>query len=657
MPKNFLALALSLACTAAASAAPLPGPAFPQFNSADALKMACDRGLAATRTRLRKLERQPGDRRWLKAFDAFNAAAEDLSSPILFLSAVHPDKTLRDASEACELRWNDLQSSLGQNERLYRAAKRVKPADAIDAELLRTTLEGFEDSGVSLAAAERARAKALTDRINELGLAFDRNIREAKIEVSFTEAELRGVPENIWKSARRDAAGRYLLGVDYPTYFPVLQSAEDGAARERIWRAKTNEGGQANLKLLAEIETLRKDYAGLLGKASFAEFRLSRRMARTPERAQAFLADVKSAVEGRETRELDELRAAKAAHLKLPLDAVRLERWDSSFYTERVRRERFQVDQEAFRPYLPPEPSLQFALRVVERVMGVRYERVAGIAPWHPEAQAYAVRDAASGKPLATLYIDLYPREGKYNHAAVWSIRSGSTQQRRAPQAALVVNLDRKGLTLDELETLLHELGHSVHNNLSATRYSLQAGTQVQRDFVEAPSQMLEEWVYDKRVLQTLAEVCPTCKPMPDALIDQAIAARRYGKGIFNSRQHLYASYDLALYGPEPRDPLLLWSQMEGATPQGHVPGTMFPAGFSHIATNYAAGYYGYLWSLVVATDLRTAFGGDLLDAKVGARYRRTVLAQGGQRLPGQLVQDFLGREFNSKAFFEDLAR
>jgi thimet oligopeptidase len=221
----------------------------------------------------------------------------------------------------------------------------------------------------------------------------------------------------------------------------------------------------------------------------------------------------------------------------------------------------------------------------------------------------------------------------------------------------LVVNFDRLGLTLDELETLLHELGHAVHNNLSATRRAQQAGTSVMRDFVEAPSQMLEDWVLDKRVLKLFAEVCPSCTPVPDALMDQAVAASHYGKGVRASRQHLYASYDLALYGPELHDPMALWAQMEGDTLLGHVPGTMFPAGFAHIAGGYSAGYYGYLWSLVVAMDLRTAFAADKLDPAVGKRYRDLILANGSQRLPQALVHDFFGRDFNAKAFFDDLKR
>ncbi|MEO8280668.1 MAG: M3 family metallopeptidase, partial [Ideonella sp.] len=461
----------------------------------------------------------------------------------------------------------------------------------------------------------------------------------------------------VWKDAPRDPEGRYLLGLSYPIFVPLMQSAENPATRERMWLAKTNEGGEANLKLLDQITRKRKEYAALFGVTSWDAFVLRRRMAETPARAEAFLADVKAAVEKRELEELDQLRTAKATHLERPASGVQLDRWDISFYTERLRQQRYAVDQEAFRAYFPPEQSLQFALRVIERMMGVRYTRVVDAKAWHPEVHTYAVSDTSSGRPLGTLWVDLYPREGKYNHAAVWGLRASSTALKRTSQAALVVNFDRKGLTLDELETLLHELGHAVHNNLSATRYSLQAGTSVKRDFVEAPSQMLEDWVYDKNVLKVFAEVCPACKPVPDELIAKADVARRFGKGVFYSRQLLYAGYDLGLYGPEPRDPMALWSQMEGATPLGHVQGTMFPAGFSHIAGGYSAGYYGYLWSLVVAMDLRTAFARDKLDPRVGGDYRSKILANGSQRPPADLVRDFLGRDFNSQAFYDDLKR
>ncbi len=656
-----LATGLQAARAPAAASAPDavsgPGSAWAPDQTPQTVASACQHNLAQASVGLKALRRLPAGPGWLLAQDRYVAQVEDWSNRLTFLSAVHADKAVRDASEACERRWTGFYSSLGQDTRLYRAARQLRPTDDIDRELRKTLLQEFQDAGVSLPPAQRAQAKRLNDRIADLDQTFDRNIRDANVHLAFTEAELQGVPESVWKAAKRDGQGRVVLGVDYPTYGPVLQLAELATTRERMWRAKTDEGGAANIALLAQITRLRQDYAQLFGASSWAEFAIRHQMAQTPAKVEVFLAEVQAAVQSRERKEIDALRQAKASQLGQPLADVALARWDVAFYTERVRHARYAVDQEAFRAYFPPQESLQFALRVVERLMGVRYQRLEGATAWHPEVQTYAVSDAASGAPLGTLWVDLYPREGKYNHAAVWPLRSASTALRRQPQSALVVNFDRKGLTLDELETLLHELGHAVHNNLSAARHVQQAGTHVLRDFVEAPSQMLEDWVYDKHVLQLMAEVCPACKPVPDALLDQAVAARRFGQGVFQSRQHLYASYDLALYGPGPQDPLALWTQMEAATPLGHVAGSMFPAGFSHIAGGYSAGYYGYLWSLVVATDLRTAFTADKLDAAVGKRYRDTLLSQGSQRPPGQLVQAFLGRPFNANAFFEELAR
>jgi len=651
-------VAAGLAAVAAAglAASPLPGPAFPQFSEPKQVDAACDQGLASAAARVQALEKRPVDAGWIAASDELNAAIEDVYSPVAFVSNVHPDKAIRDASQACELRWQGFLSSLGQNERLYQATRQAKGRDAIDRQYLRLALESFDDAGMSLPAAQRPRAKELIDRINEMGLQFSRNIRDDNAQVPFTEAELKGVPESVWKNAKRDDSGRYLLGLDNPSYVPVMQSADNGAARERMWRARMDQGGAANIALLDQIAQARREYAKLFGFDSYAEFMLRRRMVQSLKQANAFLADVKSSVIDSEKRELAELRAAKAAHLGQPLEATRVERWDVNFYNERVKRERYSVDQDAFRPYFPPQASLEFVMKLAEKLFGVRYARV-DAKTWHPEVQAYAVSDLKTGKPLAALYVDLYPREGKYNHAAVWPLRGASTRTGRLPQSALVVNFDRQGLTLDELETLLHEFGHAIHGNLSTTRYTAQSGTSTVFDFAEAPSQMLEDWVYDKRVLTLMREVCASCKPVPDELLAQAVRARDYGKGIYWSRQHLQAAYDLALYSAQPQEPLALWASMEGGTPLGHVAGSRFPAGFEHIATHYGAGYYGYLWSLVVAMDLRTPFAADKLDAVTGMRYRNTVLANGGQRPAQDLVRDFLGRDSNSKAFFDDLRK
>jgi thimet oligopeptidase len=654
-------LAALAACTAGAALAQ-PGPdsnpaaVFSRFASAEAVKAECDRGLAEVGARLKQFERRPVDAGWVAAADDFNAAIEDASGPVSFILNVHPDKAVRDAGQACEMRWQDFVSTLGQNRRVYAAARRARGQDAIDRSFLKDTLDNFIDAGVGLPPARQQRAKAINDRLGELGQQFSKNLRDDNTRLAFRPEELAGVPEEVWKDRPRDEQGRVLLGIDTPTYVPVMERADNASTRERMYRARTTQGGQANLELLAEMVRLRSEYAALFGYRSYDDFTLRRRMALNTANTERFLAEVKTAVEARELREIEELRRDKTRLLGTPVESTRIDRWDTAYYTERVRRERYAVDQEAFRTYFPPQESLLFVMKVAERLLGVRYTRVPATL-WHPDAQVYRATDVKTGQPLATLYVDLYPRDGKYNHAAVWSFVNGSVRMQKLPMAALVVNMDRKGLTLGELETLLHEMGHALHSNLSATRHASQAGTSVLRDFVEAPSQMLEDWVYDKRVLKLFAEVCPGCKPVPDELIDKAIAGRDYGKGVRTARQHLYASYDIALHAGGAPEPLALWQRMEGATPLGNVPGTMFPAGFGHLAGGYAAGYYGYLWSLVVALDLRTAFERDKLDPAVGARYRERVLAQGSQRPPRDLVRDFLGRETNSRAFFDDLQK
>lgn len=594
----------------------------------------------------------------LAGLDAMTRRTEDTLGPLGLLVAVSPSKSVRDAADACDRDYQAYSSRFWQNAALYLRLKQVQPADEIDRRFWRDTLDNFEDAGVALAPDQQLRVRELNDELTGLTQAFERRIREDRTQLWFTRHELAGVPAGVLKAAPRDTRGRYRLGLEQATVFPVLENATRPATRERVWRAYLSLGGAANLDTLAILAQRRREMAQLFGHASYADFVLRHRMAHSEAEVQTFLSTVKEAVSARELADLEELRAEKARHLNQAVDQTVLFRWDTAFYSERVRRATYAVDQEQFRRYFPPEPSLRFLFRVAERLFGITFAPSATPQSlWHPEARAYTITNNDSKELLGTLFVDLYPRADKFNHAALWSFRNVSTWADRLPAAALVVNVSRQGLTLDELETLLHELGHGLHALLSRTRYAGQGGTNVQLDFVEAPSQMLEDWVYDPQVLALFGEVCPSCEPVPPPLLAQARAARDFGKGIQFSRQYLYASYDLALHGREPADPLALWAQMEGATALGHVPGSMFPAGFEHIAGGYAAGYYGYLWSLVLAEDLRTAFAADRLSPAVGQRYRATVLQNGGQVAPGELLQRFLGRPNDSRAFFKALTQ
>lgn len=635
---------------------------FPHPRSAAVVAAGCQQMLADLKQAEARLAQgiEPPGPVVLAELDAMTRRAEDTLGPLAVLVAVSPRKAIRDAGDACDRDHQAYASRFLQNAAVHVRLQQVQPADDIDRRFLRDTLDAFEDAGVALPADRQQRVREINDELTALTQAFERRIREDRTELLFTKAELAGVPLGVWQRAPRDAQGRMRLGLDQATVFPVLENATRPATRERMWRAFQSLGGTENIETLATLTQRRRELAQLFGYTSYADFVLRRRMARSEIDVQTFLATVKDAVRSRELADLAELRAAKARHLKQAVDRTALERWDTSFYAERVRRARYAVDQEQFRRYLPPDASLRFVFRLAERLFGVTFAPlpVSARQPlWHPEARGYTVTDRETKAHLGTLFVDLYPRADKFNHAAVWGFRNASGRADRRPAAALVVNFNRQGLTLDELETLLHEFGHALHSLLSRTRYAAQGGTSVQLDVVEAPSQMLEDWVYDPQVLALFGEVCPPCKPVPPALLAQARAARDFGKGVQFSRQHLFASYDLALHGREPAEPLALWAQMEGATPLGYVSGSLFPAGFEHIAGGYAAGYYGYLWSLVLAEDLRTAFAADRLDAQVGRRYRESVLENGGQVAPGELMQRFLGRATDSVAFFKALQK
>jgi thimet oligopeptidase len=318
-----------------------------------------------------------------------------------------------------------------------------------------------------------------------------------------------------------------------------------------------------------------------------------------------------------------------------------------------VRRDRFKVDQEKLRKNFPTDKSVQFTFLVAETLYGVKFNEVK-VPVWHPDVRYFDVVDAKTGKFISGFYLDLFPREGKYKHAAAFPIRGVSRLENRTPLTALVTNFNREGLDHNELETLMHEFGHVLHGVLSQADYNPHAGTSVKGDFVEAPSQMFEEWARREQSLALFKKVCADCPQLTPKEITQLEAARRYGQGIRYSRQWLYAAFDMAL-ATDPQPPLAVWKNLEGATPLGFVEGTSFPSSFSHIANQYAAGYYGYMWSEVIALDMLSPFKANMLDPQVGARYRDAILAQGGQEEEMTLVKRFLGREPSNEAFFQEI--
>ncbi len=658
--RNLKCAALVMLLLTALSAVAKPSPqrvVVPVYDAAQ-IKSVCAAAIATARQQIGEIEVVPvagtSVANTIDAWNRMSIEAENAFDLIYLLGSVHTEKAVRDAADECILKATEMRTAFMQREALYRRFVAVKPATAHQRKLRRDLLDEFEDTGVALGAEARDRVKAIINRLEELRQEFDRNVRDNKMRLAFTAEELRGMPQDYLDKAKRDDKGNYLLGFDYPDYIPFMTNADDEAARQRFYVAFQNRGGERNLAIMNEIATMRLEMAKLYGLPSYAHYVIRRRMAATPENVSAFLDGVKEAVRELEKREVEELRVLKAATLGKPLADVRIGRWDVSYYQEKMRKSRYAIDQEALRAYFPTPPSIEWALNVASRLYGVTF-REAKVSAWHEDVRYYDVLDAANGKFLSGIYLDLFPRDGKYKHAAAFGVRSASKMAGRTPVSVLVTNFDRKGLTHDEVETLFHEFGHVLHGVLSRTDYNPHGGTNVMRDFVEAPSQMFEEWARRAESIALLRLSCKDCPVLGSDLIRRLDDARKYGMGVKYSRQHLYAAYDMVLAGREPGDALATWIRMETETPLGYVAGTQFPGNFGHIAGGYAAGYYGYMWSEVLALDMLSAFGGNIMNPRVGQRFRDIVLANGGQ-VPAQvLVKQFLGREPSNKAFFAEI--
>jgi thimet oligopeptidase len=623
----------------------------------------CEHGLAGLKKQVTTMEkRKPRAAAAKKLFVEWNnlqIAYEDLQGPVEILNNVSPDSKVRNNAETCLVEVSKFGTDLYQSSKLYARFKAAKPADAIDRKLRQDVMEGFEDTGVSLPPVKKARMKDILARMEVLSQAFARNIRDNNEKLAFTPEEVKGLPQDYLNKAKRDSKGNdgsnYLLGYSYPDYYPFMEYADNADARRRYMIAFANHGTEKNPPILKEAMDLRLEMAHLFGLPSYADYVIRRRMARTSEAVNKFLDEVQGVVATLEKKELEELRAYKSLELKTTLADTKLERWDVQYWQRKLKQTRYSLDQNELRKYFPTDAAVPWVLKVSGTLYGVEFKR-ADVPVWHEDVQYYDVFDSGTNKRIGGIYLDLFPRDGKYGHAAAWPTRGVSTIAHRTPISILVTNFDRTGLNGDELETLVHEFGHVLHGVLSNTRWVSQAGTSVERDFVEAPSQMYEEWARRKESLSLMSSFCKTaCPTVDDALLQRMTAAHNFGRGIRYARQLLYASYDMNLHNDKAGEPLAIWEKMEGATPLGHVSGTAYPGQFGHYMGGYAAGYYGYMWSEVLALDMLSRYDGKLMNPETGHWYRKAILSRGSEMKGGELVKTFLGREPSSKAFFDEI--
>ena len=610
----------------------------------------------------------------LGALDDMHQRLDMDTSMAQFMTFVSTDAEERAASQAAQSRLSAWYIDLGKNERLYRAIRAY--ADSLPnlsgerRRLLEHSLRDYRRAGMELSLDQRQSLAELEKEMSDLSIEFSKNIREDETVITATRDELYGLTADFLESLDRSGE-LYLITMDSPTVTEIWRMCEDEDTRKKVRFAYARRGGMANVRLLERIIELRAERARMLGYETTADFQIETRMAQTADTVEEFYAELIPIVRKKAVKDLDELLAAKREFTG-DEDAV-FQVWDNRFYSDRVLKSRYEVDQDEVRQYFPLDAVKDGLFSITQSLYGVTYRDVTDRAGtnerplWHEDVRLYEVTDNETGNLLGEFYLDLFPRANKYNHAAQWGLNQHKVfmnGQEVTPLAVLVCNFtkptpDKPSLmTHDEVETFFHEFGHCLHTMLSETELGLFGGTNVERDFVEAPSQMFENWVWDEAVLQTFAKHYETGEPIPADLVQRMVAARYHGSGLSALGQLWLGGLDLAYHSDADGDvdttkvQMDLYDQILLYPKQDH---TYFQAAFGHLM-GYHAGYYGYMWSLVYASDMFQRFKGlGMMSESAGRYYRDKILSRGGSVDGIDMVREYLGREPNMEAFLAHL--
>ncbi len=571
----------------------------------------------------------------------------------------HVDAAGRDAGNKAYQAALSYLSELNLNRALYEAfaALNVKGKDAETRHAVFKILRDFKRAGVNRDEATRARIKTLNDEITAIGSRFDRNINDDVRSITVESKErLAGLPEDFVASHAPREDGRIVLTTNYPDAIPVFQYASDPEVRRQLQWEFLNRGYPTNMEVLDELLVKRNELARLLGYENYAAYITEDKMIGSETAAADFVEKISKAAEARTARDYEILVERKK---KDAPDAVRLDPWDPQYYMERVRAEQYEFDSQEVRPYFRFESVRDGLFAITSRLFGVRYRRVASPA-WHESVETYDVFDGATR--IGRFYLDLHPREGKFGHAAAFGVILG-LRGVQLPQAALLCNFPDPRKTAGpalmehgDVVTFFHEFGHLLHGIFAGrARYVKTTMGEIEWDFVEAPSQLLEEWARRPESLALFARHVETGEPIPRDLVDRMERAESVGRGLWSRRQIYFAALSLSYYRRDPKglDTTALAKDLNRQYyPVPWYEGTHFQCNFGHL-NGYSAVYYTYMWSLVIAKDLFGRFlkARSIMEAAPARAYRRTILDPGSSTPAATMVREFLGRAPRFDAF------
>lgn len=565
-----------------------------------------------------------------------------------------------------------LNGPLYQRLRAFAETDEAKRLDPLRARLLEKTIDEFERHGAALSPEDKVKLASIDERLSQITATFSQNVLDATqaFEWVTTDVEkLAGLPESALAAARASAASKgldgYRLTLHAPSLTAVLTYASDASLRELIWRAsdsRCKEGAFANVALMQEILKLRADKAKLLGFANFADLATTDRMAKDSATVRRFLQELTDATRPAFERERQALVAFRNTLVQPPV--TDLPPWDVGYYAEKMRQKELNFDEEELRGYFPAEVMLSAVFTVSSELFGIRIEPLTGLPTWDPSVRSYAIFDQ-QGAQLGVFYVDLYPRDNKQGGAWMHGLAIGQPNIAVIASNANPPNAEMPGLLSHrDVETLWHEFGHLLHHCLSQVPLRSLAGTRVAHDFVELPSQIMENWCWEKSVLQRFARHWKTGESIPDRLLERLHAVRRFRAATAQMRQLGFATLDLALhvdYSPEVHGDVLGFARQiqQQYAPSPLPEGYAMVSTFSHLFSRpvgYAAGYYAYKWAEVLEADAFQRFAEEGIDNRaVGAAWRNLVLSQGDSRDPMELFVAFRGRKPEPKALLKRL--
>jgi thimet oligopeptidase len=591
----------------------------------------------------------------LRIWDDVSLALHGTSGLSSLLANVHPVEAVRTAAESAELEAQKLSTELSQDAALFAVFDALDTAglDPLAARFLAKILLDFRRAGVDKDDATRARLKEINERLMELDQEFSRIARDDVRSVEVAPDRLGGLPQDFVEAHPAGEDGLVTITTDYPDSLPVFEYADDADLRLALRTEFLNRGYPASDPVLHEMFDLRHELATTLGYSDWASYDAEVKMIGSGPAIPEFIDKIADAA--REPGRRDLAILLERYHQDHP-DAERVSLADAGYYRNLVFAERFDLDTQLVRTYFDFAKVRAGLLDVTGRLFGVRYQQVE-VPVWHEEVTAYDVVRLADDKTLGRIYLDLHPREGKYKHAAQFDLAPGVADKSVA-EGVLVCNFSRKLMEHDHVVTLFHEFGHLVHHILGGqgawTRF---AGVATEWDFVEAPSQMLEEWAWDPTILASFA-TNEAGEPIPAELVAKMRDAEEFGKGYLTQTQTMYAAVSYWYHQNRPADLTATMVELQDRyAPFPYIPETHFYAAFGHLG-GYSSAYYTYQWSLVIAKDLFSAFDpADLFDPEVAGRYRDKVLAPGGSKDAADLVADFLGRPYSFDAYAAWLAR